>query len=53
MLNEFCMCSASGKANYFVPVSNEGAHYLSAKRAACARNEDSHTGSTWNPALIE
>jgi hypothetical protein len=40
-----CIGSASGKANYFVPVSNEVAHYLSAQRAACTGNEDSHTGS--------
>lgn len=47
------MRSASGEANYFVPISNEVAHYLSAKRAACTRNEDSHIGSTRNSALIE
>jgi hypothetical protein len=47
------MRGASGETNYFVPISNEVAHYLSAKRAACACNEDSHTGSTWNSALIE
>jgi hypothetical protein len=40
------MRSASGEANYFVPISNEVAHYLSAKRTVGARNEDSHTCST-------
>jgi hypothetical protein len=40
------MRSASGEPNHFMPISNEVAHYLNAERTACARNEDSHTGST-------
>jgi hypothetical protein len=37
------MRSASVEANYFVPISNEVAYYMSAKRTARARNQDSHT----------